>query len=158
MKHKLCFIFLLLFVTYSSAFPQAITYVKNCRYKGYIFSKEHAIWGFPPETTRYTLNKKEVAQAENLLRGKIDEYVVSHQVYADPPIKKNTLRKYVRQYVGYLTDNNEVVVKIYLNKIDPDDDPSSDILEYFDGGSNHWSIRINLNTGELYDMEVNGDG
>ena len=82
MKHKLCFIFLLLFVTYSSAFPQAITYVKNCRYKGYIFSKEHAIWGFPPETTRYTLNKKEVAQAENLLRGKIDEYVVSHQVYA----------------------------------------------------------------------------
>ena len=133
-------------------------YVKNCRYKGYIFSKEHAIWGFPPETTRYTLNKKEVAQAENLLRGKIDEYVVSHQVYADPPIKKKTLRKYVRQYVGYLTDNNEVVVKIYLNKIDPDDDPSSDILEYFDGGSNHWSIRINLNTGELYDMEVNGGG
>lgn len=96
--------------------------------------------------------------SEELLREKNDEYVVSHRIYANPPITKKTLRKYVRQYVGYLTDNNEVVVKIYLNKIDPDDDPSSDILEYFDGGSNHWSIRINLNTGELYDMEVNGDG
>lgn len=134
------------------------TMVKGLGYKGFIFDKEHYIWGFPPESGRYTLNKKEVAQAEKLLREKIDEYIVSHQVYADPPIKKKTLRKYVRQYVGYLTDNNEVVVKIYLNKIDPDDDSSTDILEYFDGGSNHWSIQINLNTGELYDMEVNGKG
>lgn len=118
------------------------------------------IWMGIGQIERYYLEgwKELVKQAKNYLGKKNDEYVVSHRIYANPPITKKTLRKYVRQYVGYLTDNNEVVVKIYLNKIDPDDDPSSDILEYFDGGSNHWSIRINLNTGELYDMEVNGDG
>ena len=44
------------------------TAVKGFGYKGFIFDKEHYIWGFPPENGRYTLNKKEIAQAEKLLR------------------------------------------------------------------------------------------
>ena len=134
------------------------TYVEGRGYKGYIFGKEHAIWGFPPEATRYTLSKEEVAKAEHLLREKIDKYVESYHIYANPPINKKALRKYERQYVGYFTENNDIVVLIYLHKVDKEDDLSSDILMTYDGGNNHWSICINLNTEELYNMRVNGKG
>ena len=132
------------------------TYVEGRGYKGYAFSKEYPIAGLPPEKARYTLNQKEISKAEYLLRKKINEYVETYHVYTDLPINKKALREYIRQYVGYLTENNEVVIKIYLNKIGYDDDPSSDILEYYDGGSDHWSIIINLNTEELFNMIVNG--
>lgn len=137
---------------------RSATYVEGRDYKGYAFSKEHPIAGLPPEKTRYTLNQEEIIKAEYLLRKKINEYVETYHVYTDPPINKKTLRNYIRQYVGYFTENNEVVVKIYMNKIDNYNDPSSDILEYLDGGSDHWSIIINLNTEELLNMKVNGNG
>ena len=33
-------------------------------YEGYIFPKEHSLWGFPPEQNRYTPSSEEIALAE----------------------------------------------------------------------------------------------
>ena len=31
-----------------------------------------------------------------------------------------------------------------------------DIIDVCDGGSDHWSIKINISTKQLFDMKVNG--
>jgi hypothetical protein len=141
-------------------YSQTAEYVKGKGYEGYVFPKEHAIWGFPPEQNRYTPSKEDIEQAEKILKDSIGtDYVKSNQkMYSKLPINKRTLKKYVRQYIGYLTENNEIVVCIYLNKdIELDKNKlSEDIISVLDGGSNHWRICINLFTKKLSDMSVNG--
>jgi len=52
----------------------------------------------------------------------------------------------VRQYIGYSTEDGKTIIYIYLNKgIKMDKNKlSEDIIAVFDGGSNHWSIKINI--------------
>lgn len=144
----------------SYVYSQKAVYVKGKGYEGYIFPKEHSIWGFPPEQNRYTPNLKDIAQAEKILQDSIGtDYVKSNQkAYCKPPINKKTLKKYVRQYVGYSTEDGKTIIYIYLNKgIEMDKNKlSEDIIAVFGGGSNHWRIKINISTKELFDMQVNG--
>lgn len=144
----------------SYVYSQEAVYVKGKGYEGYIFPKEHSIWGFLPEQNRYTPNLEDIAQAEKILQDSIGtDYVKSNQeAYCKPPINKNTLKKYVRQYVGYSTENGKIIIHIYLNKgIEMDKNKLlEDIIAVIGGGSNHWRIKINISTKELFDMQVNG--
>lgn len=144
----------------SYIYSQEVAYVKGKGYKGYIFPKEYSVLGFPPEPNRYTPCLEDVAQAEKILKDSIgSDYVKSNQrAYCKPPINKNTLKKYVRQYIGYVTEDGKIIIHIYLsNGIEIDkNELSEDIIYIFDGGSNHWSIKINISTKELFDMQVNG--
>ena len=56
------------------------------------------------------------------------------------------LKKYKRQYVGYLTNDNDIVVWINFirNKDVCNDEQSKDIIRINDRGNNYWSIFINL--------------
>ena len=147
-------------LTNASIFAQNSEFIKGKDYEGYIFSKEHSIWGFPPEKNLYTPSLEDIAQAEKILKDNIGtEYIKSSQkAYCKPPINKNTLKKYVRQYVGYSTEDGKIVIHIYLNRgVEMDKDKLlEDIISVLGGGSNHWSIRINLSTKELSDFQVNG--
>ena len=144
----------------SYVYSQEAVYVKGKGYEGYIFPKEHSIWGFPPEQNRYTPNLEDIAQAEKILQDSIGtDYVKSNQeAYCKPPLNTNTLKKYVRQYVGYSTEDGKIIINIYLNKgIEMDKNKlSKDIIAVIGGGSNHWRIKINILTKELFDMQVNG--
>ena len=144
----------------SYVYSQEAVYVKGKGYEGYIFPKGHSIWGFPSEQNRYTPNLKDISLAEKILRDSIGtDYVKSNQeAYCKSPINKNTLKKYVRQYVGYLMEDGKIIIHIYLNKgIEMDKNKlSEDIIAVFGGGSNHWCIKINISTKELFDMQVNG--
>jgi len=144
----------------SYVYSQEAVYVKGKGYEGYIFPKEHSIWGFPPEQNRHTPNLEDIAQAEKILQDSIEtDYVKSNQeAYCKPPINKNTLKKYVRQYVGYSTEDGKIIIHIYLNKgIEMDKNKlSEDIIAVIGGGSNHWRIKINISTKELFNMQVNG--
>ncbi|MDR1181541.1 MAG: hypothetical protein LBL13_06155 [Bacteroidales bacterium] len=146
-----------------SILAQSSMNVKEKGYKGYIFPKEHSIWGFPPEQNRYTPSEEDIVQAEKILKDSIcSDYVkFNQQQYKKPPINKKTLKNYVRQYVGYLTDNKEIVIWLNLIKkeyaYDGVQNPSYDIISIKDGGYNFWSIRINITTRKLYDMRVNGE-
>lgn len=64
----------------------------------------------------------------------------------------------MRQYVGYSTEDGKIIIHIYLNKgIEMDKNKlSEDIIAVFGGGSNHWRVKINISTKELFDMQVNG--
>lgn len=93
-----------------------------------------------------------------ILRDSIESnYVKSKQkVYRKPPINKKTLKKYVRQYFGFLSEDGDVIIQIYFNRGHVINEMSKDIIVVLDGGFNHWSIKINLSTKELFDMYVNG--
>jgi len=144
----------------SYVYSQEVVRVKGKGYEGYIFPKEHSIWGFPPEKKRYTPSPEEIAQAERILRDSINtDYARSNQeAYRKPPINSRTLSRYMRQYVGYLTDSNEIVIWVNLFRKGSigNQNPALDIISVQDGGYNFWSIRINITTKELSDMRVNG--
>ena len=144
----------------SCVYSQEVVRVKGKGYEGYIFPKEHSIWGFPPEKGRYTPSSEDIAQAEKILKDSINtNYVrLNQEAYRKPPINSKTLNKYMRQYVGYLTDSNEIVIWVNLFKKGSigNQNPALDIISVQGGGYNFWSIRINLTTKEVYDMRVNG--
>lgn len=158
MKKIFAIVTILFIVSY--VYSQEVVYVKGKGYEGYIFPKEHSIWGFPPEQNRYTPNLEDIVQAEKVLQDSIGiDYVRSYQeAYCKPPINKNTLKKYVRQYVGYSTADGRIIIHIYLSKgVEMDKNKlSEDIIAVLDGGSNHWRIKINISTKKLFDMQVNG--
>ena len=157
---KKIFVIITILFLANLVYSQEAIYVKGKGYEGYIIPKEHSIWGFPPESNRYTPKLEDIAQAEKILKDSIGtDYVKSKQkAYRKPPINRRTLKKYVRQYVGYLTEKDEVFILIYFNKgLDMDENNfSEDIIEVLDGGSDHWCIKINISTKQLFDMEVNG--
>jgi len=144
----------------SYVYSQEVVRVKGKGYEGYIFPKEHSIWGFPPEKGRYTPSPEDITKAEKILKDSINtDYVRSNQeAYKKPPINRRTLNKYMRQYVGYLTDNGEIVIWVNLFKKGSISvqDPTFDIISVADGGYNFWSIRINITNKELSGMRVNG--
>ena len=71
---------------------------------------------------------------------------------------KKTLTKYVRQYVGYLTEDGTKIIHIYLNKADviENNNLTEDVVLVYDGGSNHWHVKVNISTGEIFDIQVGG--
>ena len=147
---------------FSCAYSQSVVQVKCKDYKGYIFPKEHSIWGLTPEYNWYTPSIEDIAQAEKILRTFVRKgYINTNKDgCCKVPINKRTLKKYMRQYVGYLTERGNIIIHIFLNKdIDMDkNNLSEDILAVFDGEINHWSIKINISTEELFDLQINGIG
>lgn len=165
MKKIFGIITILFLVSY--VYSQETVYVKGKGYEGYIFPKEHSIWGFSPEQNRYTPSSEDIVQAEKILRDSINtDYVKSNQqAYRKPPINKRTLKNYLRQYVGYITDNNEIIICInllhkrgYCDEDKPKDADKIDneIIMVLDGGYYFWHISINISTEELFDMQLNG--
>jgi hypothetical protein len=166
MKHA--FLITIVFtLTSCSLLAQNAEFVKGKGYTGYIFPKEHSIWGFPPEQNRYTPSSEDIAQAEKILQDSIEtDYVKSNQqAYRKLPINKRTLKNYLRQYVGYITDNNEIIIWInflhkreYCDEDKPKDADKIDneIIMVLDGSYYFWHISINISTKELSDMQVNG--
>lgn len=139
---------------------QNALYVKGQGYEGYIFPKEHSIWGFPSENNRYSPSIEDIAHAEEIFQHKIKtEYKKTKQTLCcKAHINKKTLTKYVRQYVGYLKEDGTKIIHIYLNKADVIENKNltEDVVLVYDGGSNHWHVKVNISTGELFDIQVGG--
>ena len=111
---------------------------------------------------RQSLNKKDVFAAEQILRDSVNsDYIkVRQNSYKKPPINRKTLKRYIRQYVGYINDSGEIIVWIVFleRQIVKDLNPALDIISLCDGGYNYWSICINITRRKLFDMQINGNG
>ena len=111
-------------------------------------------------TTRFTPAKDEIETAELELVKHLAE-INSDRLnqYSTPVIDKN-LSKYKRQYFGYVDYNGNKI--LFINcfwKRDKDSDLNwmNERIRVIDGGSYFWNIKYNINKGELFDLEVNGD-
>ena len=139
-------------------YSQNSTFIKGKGYNGYIFNKENFVFmSVENQKKRYTPSVSDIAQIEVLLKDSIN-YILKNQYYSKPPINKNTLKKYRRQYVGFLTNDNNVIIWVnFVNNKDISDEKlSEDIIRVLDGGSNYWSIFINLTKKELFGVQING--
>ncbi len=160
---RLSIILLLLVICVCAGYAQDKTlYVNGKNFEGYVFQKEHSIWGIAPNENRYTLNKSDVFVAEQILRDSINsDYIkVQQNSYKRPPINRKTLKRYIRQYVGYINDSGEIIVWIMFveRQMAKDLNPALDIIAICDGGYNYWSVCINITRRKLFDMQINGNG
>ena len=139
-------------------YSQESTLVKEKKYIGYIFKKEHFVFmSVDNQKERYTPTKKDIEQIEKILEDSINS-VLKKQKYCNTSINRNTLKKYKRQYVGFITKNGNVVIWINFlrNKELEDVELSKDIVAVLDGGERYWSIFINLTKTTLYGVHING--
>ena len=121
---------------------------------------------------RFTPNLDEIKKAEEILRKKIR--IANHKMVNQGdgcPIIHNNLNIYRRQYFGYYNDKNEKVILVTFNKNkltiieklkgfqkDESENWKKEKESWQDGCSNHWEIKINLETESLFEMYVNGIG
>lgn len=154
---KLIFLIVFLF-----SFGHPSFYVHEKCYTGYVFEKEHfVLMSVENSEERFTPSANDISLVENVLKKNIANLNIKliNQPKDFPVIHKN-LKKYIRQYVGFINNSNEKIIWInflWKNKYTKEE-ISKEIINIKDGGSYFWNIKINLQTGELTDFNVNGIG
>lgn len=141
-----------------SGYSQDSTFVKGKGYTGYVFNKEHFLFmmGSDNQKGRYTPTKEDIAQVEKILKDSIDSYLKRERIYTRS-IKKNKLRKYKRQYLGFITKDGDIVIFIsFLKGYYDKDELSKELIQVCDGGEDYWTIYINLTKHTLYEIQING--
>lgn len=131
------FVIAALLLASNQLYAQHAKFLKGKGYKGFVFPKEYAVWGFPPEKGRYTPSSEDIENAEEILANSMNTaYVLNKQKqYKRPPINRKTLKRYIRQYVGHVLPDSSAVVEIFLHRgLDMnDEDFARDVLEVLDG-------------------------
>lgn len=138
------------------------THVKGKGYEGYIFDETHFVMvSVQQQKSRYTPTKDDVAAAEKLLKEKLPSINKGrvNQIRSCPVIDKK-LKRYKRQYVGFINDKGEKILWINLIWVKrvTESELSKDIVSVQDGCSYYWNVKINVTTGEVFDLRVNGRG
>jgi hypothetical protein len=129
---------------------------------GYIFPAEtYLLISFENQKERFTPDESDIHYLESVLRDKLKKVNKPriNQGKGCPVIHKK-LKKYMRQYVGYVTHEGERI--IWVNFIwsegSMESRLSKGIISVHDGCSRYWRIKVNLDTGELFDLDINGTG
>ena len=159
MKRFLLLFFLLLFF-FGISFSQGSRYISGKNYEGYAFPKEHQIWGMPTTPDRYTLSDEEISEAELILKKNIKRYNQTFRILGKRVVIRYRLKKYYRQYLGYIDENGNRTVTIFLwfkkSYWGYDLKELSNDIPMVLGGSNlEGSFEVNLETKELkrdYDL------
>lgn len=110
------------------------------------------------QQNRFTPTKEEIFKAENALKLKLKEANKNLENQYNSPIIHRNLKKYKRQYFGYINDKGEKI--LYINSLWKKNEKETkwmqQIIMVSDGGSYYWNIEYNLETEELENLKVNG--
>jgi hypothetical protein len=110
------------------------------------------------QQNRFTPTKEEIIKAENALKSKLKFLNNPRMNQSHSPIIHKNLKKYKRQYFGYINDKGEKV--LYINslwsKSVKEKHWLNGLIWISDGGSHYWNIEYNLETDELENLNVNG--
>jgi hypothetical protein len=103
---------------------------------------------------RFTPTHSEIDKAEKSLRSKIKT------ISKDYPVIYKKLKKYLRQYVGYIDNNGNrvLVINCFLSNDDYLNDWLKNYFMILDGGSSVWEIKYNIKTDTFFEFGVNGFG
>ncbi|WP_026725500.1 hypothetical protein [Flavobacterium sasangense] len=112
------------------------------------------------QQNRFTPTKEEIFKAENALKSKL-KYLNNPLInQSSSPIIHKNLKKYKRQYFGYINDKGEKI--LYINSLWSKSNRENYWLQQIiigsDGGSYYWNIEYNLETDELESLKINGYG
>ena len=111
-----------------------------------------------PENS-FTPTKTEIDRAELYLRSHLKEANNDLINQSSTPIIHRKLKKYKRQYFGYIDKNGDRILLINCfwskNKSDSEIWLRNRIIVN-DGGSYYWNIKFNLDKNALFELVVNG--
>lgn len=163
-RYLLVIIFSFLFLTVQANFfgLQEIAFskrVKTAEYDIAIFSEQSP--DIFPGLGKFTPNQSEIELAEKVLALQLKELNFDrHNQYDTPVIDKN-LKRYKRQYFGYIDANGNKI--LYINCFWRNEKEESllwlkEQVKVLDGGSYFWNVKFNISKNELFDLYVNGNG
>ena len=148
MKRILLVTVIIIICFLNNTYSQIVTYVKGKSYEGYIFPKE-ALLGYPSDKYRYTPSLEDIAMAEKIL----GEYIKSNKNrQIELPKDRKVLKKFTRQYLGYLSSNNEIIIRINLfdkRKLEDGQSPSTEIIPFL----GYCCSQINITTKKIGQWE-----
>jgi len=135
--------------------------VQGINYHGYAFHEQWDVdFTVENQDGRYTPTEEDIAEAERLIQKRIAYVNRFHENQeGDCPVVDEHMRKYERQYVGF-TDITGCHI-VWVNFVWDEsmaDSLSKDILLTEGGCGHYWHIKVNLTTGKVYGLEVNGHG
>jgi len=136
------------------------THVIGNNFEGVIFSdKEISGFLFTKGNKKFTPTENDIIKAERLTTLSLDTIkdVTNQKVYI-----KRHLKKYLRQYFGYINENGERIISINFFFWNTSDNKSgkrwlNEAIDVSDGGNRYWQIKINLTTQESFDFYINGE-
>ena len=136
--------------------------VEGKNYKGYIFEASYDIlMSVKDQKSRYTPKPEEIEKVECLISDQLEGLNGDRLNQVDGcPIIHSKLKKYTRQYVGFVNNNNERIVWVNMvwTKNIRDFKMSEEIFTTYDGCSFYWNVLVNLDKGLVSDLDVNGIG
>lgn len=135
--------------------------VTGSNYHGYAF---HETWevDFTVENQdgRYTPTNEDIAEAERLIQKRIAYVNRNHENQEGMcPVIDEHMRRYERQYVGFTDITGSHIV--WANFVWDDNAAErlkQDIVLTEGGCGHYWHVKVNLNTGKVYGLEVNQSG
>jgi hypothetical protein len=133
---------------------------KGKGYKGCIFdSCQFLLMATEDRSHRFTPTMDEIKKSEKLLKGKL-KIINNHHAnqYGNCPNIETHLKKYFRQYAGYIKNGEKVIL---MNMIWPEkgikDKAKKQWISNYDGCSHYWNILVNIDSGELSQLNINGN-
>lgn len=134
-------------------------HIKTKGFDGYIFPKEYILTApICNMKDRFTPTAQDVAKAELLLKTQLPEVNSSliNQGNGNPIVHK-ALKKYKRQYVGFIDNTGDSIIWInFIWKNQVSESFSKDIMIVLDGSSYFWNVKVNCNKNRVFDLQVNG--
>ncbi|MBW7676823.1 hypothetical protein [Chryseobacterium chendengshani] len=154
MKHLLTLLFFL--TTFNKNHDNGYEIDFKC-YQGYVFDTNTKVQFLNGTEKRFVPTQKEIERTEKIIFERIPEnkLAIFKQVNC-PKIAKN-LKKYNRQYIGYINSNGERIIWInFIWRKECPENWKKEIIINIDGCSYFWQVKINLRVDEIFDFYVNG--
>lgn len=129
---------------------------KTSRFDGVVFTENYISFY---QGQKFTPENEDIDRVENALRNDL-ETVNSQRINQTGrnPIIHQNLSKYRRQYFGYVDQNGDRIIHVncFWKEKGRFDNWLDERVTVLDGGSHYWSVKFNLTTGKLFDLQVNG--
>jgi hypothetical protein len=153
MKH---IAFLLIFVCQLNSYAQTVTvHYQTEKFDVAIFPAESK--DLLPGAVRFTPSREDIDKAENALLKQLPDLNADKQNQDNTPVIDKNLKKYRRQYFGYINEKGDKILYIncFWKKDKGFENWMSEMVRVDAGGSYYWYVKYNLNKDELFDLTVN---
>lgn len=164
---RITLIVILLSIKCAVAFAQSDTvpavHYKTLQFDCAIFPANNTSYSW--QKNRFTPTKEEVNKAEHALRVQLAALNAKHFCQnGDSPIIDRKLRRYARQYFGYIDSLGHKV--LFINCFYKNSDNLDELKNFFlksfirvsDGCSYFWQVYYDTNTDKLFSLYVHGQG
>lgn len=108
---------------------------------------------------RFTPTRQDIDKAEFALLTDLKTLNKDLINQTSTPVIHKNLKKYKRQYFGYIDQNGDRILLIncfWSRDIDLSERWLKDRIVVLDGGSYYWSVKFNLDKKQLFDLDING--